>query len=122
MINMKSALDIAQKIVDKVVEWSPAIRKGEATIKPFADKIAGLVPGGTVAVTVVEGLLDGVLSVAPEIQQGLVSGQPYILALAGLLTGTNATRESLDALMVQLKADSDEFMLPLPPDDGSTTT
>jgi hypothetical protein len=52
----------------------------------------------------------------------VVSSIPYVQAIAGLIGGSNATPEQIDAVLARINAASDEFLSPLPPDDGSTTT
>ena len=67
-------------------------------------------------------IVNGLIKLAPAIQKGVVSSAPYVQAIGGLITGGNATQEQIDALLVQLEADSADFQTPLPEDDGTTTT
>ncbi len=73
-------------------------------------------------VAISEALVSAIVKAAPAIQQGVVSSLPYVQAIAGLIQGTNATQEQIDATLAQINAATDEFLKPLPPDDGSTTT
>jgi hypothetical protein len=52
----------------------------------------------------------------------VISSVPYVQAIGGLIAGSNATSEQIDAVLAQINAASDEFLKPLPPDDGFTTT
>ncbi|MBN9600824.1 MAG: hypothetical protein J0G28_14285 [Afipia sp.] len=76
----------------------------------------------TAGIAVAEAIVNGIIRVAPAIQKGVVSSAPYVRAIAGLLAGTNATQEEIDATLAQINAATEEFLTPLPPDDGSTTT
>jgi hypothetical protein len=76
----------------------------------------------TAGIAVAEAIVNGIIRVAPAIERGVVSSAPYVRALAGLLAGTNATQEEIDAALAQINAATDEFLAPLPPDDGTTTT
>ena len=69
-----------------------------------------------------EAIVSAIVKVAPAIQQGVVSSLPYVQAIAGLIQGTNATQEQIDATLAQINVATDEFLKPLPTDDGSTTT
>lgn len=69
-----------------------------------------------------EQIVSAIIKAAPAIQKGVVSAEPYVMAIGGMLVGSNATQDQVDALLVQLKADSADFQTPLPVDDGSTTT
>ncbi|ABE62254.1 conserved hypothetical protein [Nitrobacter hamburgensis X14] len=69
-----------------------------------------------------EAIVSAIVKVAPAIEQGVVSSIPYVQAIAGLIGGNNATPEQIDAVLARINAASDEFLSPLPPDDGSTTT
>lgn len=69
-----------------------------------------------------EQIVSAIIKVAPAIQQGEVSMEPYVEAIAGMITGTNATPAMVDALVAQVQKDSADFQIPLPADDGSTTT
>jgi hypothetical protein len=62
------------------------------------------------------------VKVAPAIEQGVISSVPYVQAIGGLISGSNATSAQIDAVLARINAASDEFLKPLPPDDGSTTT
>lgn len=79
-----------------------------------ADIIAGI--------AVAEAIVSGIIRVAPAIERGVVSSAPYVRALAGLLAGANATQEEIDAALARINAATDDFLTPLPPDDGTTTT
>ncbi|WP_439924850.1 hypothetical protein [Nitrobacter sp. JJSN] len=69
-----------------------------------------------------EAIVSAIVKVAPAIEQGVVSSIPYVQAIAGLIGGSNATSDEIDAVLAQINAAADEFLSPLPPDDGSTTT
>ena len=71
---------------------------------------------------VAEAIVNAIVKVAPAIEQGVVSSIPYVQAIAGLIGGSNATPEQIDAVLARINAASEEFLSPLPPDDGSTTT
>jgi hypothetical protein len=71
---------------------------------------------------VAEAIVSAIVKVAPAIEQGVVSSIPYVQAIAGLIGGSNATPEQIDAVLARINAASEEFLSPLPPDDGSTTT
>ncbi len=71
---------------------------------------------------VAEAIVSAIVKVAPAIEQGVISSVPYIQAIGGLIAGSNATSAQIDAVLAQINAASDEFLKPLPPDDGSTTT
>jgi hypothetical protein len=73
-------------------------------------------------VAVAEAIVSAIIKAAPAIQKGVVSSLPYVQAIAGLVQGTNATQEQIDATLAQINAATDEFLQPLPPDDGTTTT
>lgn len=66
------------------------------------------------ALTIAEQIVTAVIKIAPAVEQGVVSTEPYVQALAGMLTGSNATQAQVDALLVQLQSDSDDFQTPLP--------
>lgn len=69
-----------------------------------------------------EAIVAAIVKVAPAIQKGVVSSLPYAQAIAGLIQGSNATQEQIDAALASINAATDEFLKPLPPDDGTTTT
>lgn len=71
---------------------------------------------------VAEAIVSAIVKVAPAIEQGVISSVPYVQAIGGLIAGSNATSAQIDAVLAQINAASDEFLKPLPPDDGSTTT
>ena len=71
---------------------------------------------------VAEAIVSAIVKVAPAIEQGVVSSIPSVQAIAGLIGGSNATPEQIDAVLARINAASEEFLSPLPPDDGSTTT
>ena len=71
---------------------------------------------------VAEAIVSAIVKVAPAIEQGVVSSIPYVQAIAGQIRGSNATPEQIDAVLARINAAADEFLNPLPPDDGSTTT
>jgi hypothetical protein len=73
-------------------------------------------------VAIAEAIVSAIVKAAPAIQQGVVSSLPYVQAIAGLIQGTNATQQQIDATLAQINAATDEFLKPLPPDDGATTT
>ena len=73
-------------------------------------------------VAIAEAIVSAIVRAAPAIQQGVISSLPYVQAIAGLIQGTNATQEQIDATLAQINAATDEFLKPLPADDGSTTT
>lgn len=70
---------------------------------------------------VAEAIVSAIVKVAPAIEQGVVSSIPYVQAIGGLIAGTNATSEEIDAVLARINAATDNFLKPLPPDDGSTT-
>lgn len=74
------------------------------------------------ALAVSEAIVEAIVKVAPAIEQGVASGLPYAQAIAGLITGSNATQAQIDATLAAVNAATDQFLTPLPPDDGSTTT
>lgn len=69
-----------------------------------------------------EAIVAAIVKVAPAIQQGVVSSLRYAQAITGLIQGSNATQEQIDVALASINAATDEFVKPLPPDDGSTTT
>jgi len=73
-------------------------------------------------VAIAEAIVSAVVKAAPAIQQGVVSSLPYVQAIAGLIQGSNATQDQIDAALASINAATDEFLKPLPPDDGATTT
>lgn len=73
-------------------------------------------------VILAEQIVSAIIKVAPAIQKGIVSAEPYVMAIGGMLAGSNATQEQVDALLAQLDADSADFQMPLPADDGTTST
>jgi hypothetical protein len=73
-------------------------------------------------VAVAEAIVSAIIKAAPAIRQGVVSSLPYAQAIAGLIQGANTTQEQIDATLAQINAATDEFLKPLPPDDGTTTT
>ncbi len=76
----------------------------------------------TAGIAIAEAIVNGIIRVAPAIERGVVSSAPYVRALAGLLQGTNATQADIDAALAQINAATDEFLAPLPADDGTTST
>jgi hypothetical protein len=73
-------------------------------------------------VLLAEQIVAAIIKAAPAIEQGVASEVPYVQALAGLIGGSNATREQIDATLAAINAATDQFLQPLPPDDGTTTT
>ncbi|EAQ35658.1 hypothetical protein NB311A_12579 [Nitrobacter sp. Nb-311A] len=74
------------------------------------------------ALAAAEAIVNAIIKVAPAIEQGVASSMPYVQAIAGLIGGSNATADEIDAVLARINAEVDEFLRPLPPDDGSTTT
>ena len=76
----------------------------------------------TAGLTVAEAIVNAIVKAAPAIEQGVASSVPYVQAIAGLIRGTNATQQQIDDTLNAINAASDQFLEPLPPDDGTTTT
>lgn len=76
----------------------------------------------TAGLAVAEAIVNAIVKAAPAIEQGVVSSVPYVQAIAGLIQGTNATQQQIDETLDVINAASDQFLEPLPPDDGTTTT
>lgn len=66
------------------------------------------------ALTLAEQIVSAIIKIAPSVEKGVADTAPYVQALAGMLTGSNATQAQVDALLVQLDADSADFQTPLP--------
>ena len=70
-------------------------------------------------IALAEQIVSALIKAAPAIQAGVVSVAPYVQAIGGMLVGGNATQAQVDALRVQLDADSADFQTPLPPDPAA---
>jgi hypothetical protein len=74
------------------------------------------------AIAIATALVNAIVKNAPTIIDDWNKSAPYISAIAGMIQGTNATQESIDSLLASANIATDEFLRPLPPDDGTTTT
>lgn len=70
----------------------------------------------------VEAIISAAIRAAPAIERGVATAAPYVDALVGLVSGNEVTQADLDAAVASVKAQSDRFQEPLPPDDGTTNT
>jgi hypothetical protein len=73
------------------------------------------------AVAIASAIVNVIVKNAPAIIDDWNKSAPYINAIAGMIQGTNATQESIDSLLASANIAADEFLKPLPPDDGTTT-
>lgn len=76
----------------------------------------------TAGIAIAQAIFDAIVKAYPAIQKGVVSSVPFVEAIAGLIAGSNATQEQIDQALANVNAVTDEFLKPLPPDDGNTTT
>jgi len=74
------------------------------------------------AIAIAMALVNAIVQNAPKIIDDWNRSAPYVSAIAGMIQGTNATQESIDSLLASANIATDEFLRPLPPDDGTTTT
>jgi hypothetical protein len=74
------------------------------------------------AVQIASAIVNAIVANAPAIEQDIAASKPYVDAIAGMIQGTNATIESITSLLASANISADQFLTPLPPDDGTTTT
>jgi hypothetical protein len=74
------------------------------------------------AVSVATSIVNAIVANAPAIEQDISASQPYVQAIAGMIQGTNATIDSITQLLNAANISTDQFLQPLPADDGTTTT
>lgn len=71
----------------------------------------------------IEGILSTVVKLAPAVEAGVASLTPIAETIYNNLVGGAAiTQTQLDALESQVDAIAAQIQVPLPADDGSTTT
>lgn len=74
------------------------------------------------AISIATALVNAIVQNAPTIIKDWNASAPYVSAIAGMIQGTNATQETIDSLLAAANVATDDFLKPLPPDDGTTTT
>jgi hypothetical protein len=74
------------------------------------------------AVQLATTIVNAIVVNAPAIEADVSASIPYVNAIAGMIQGTNATMESIQALLASADIATDDFLKPLPADDGTTTT
>jgi hypothetical protein len=67
-------------------------------------------------------LIQAIVANAPAIIADFNNSKPYVAAIEGMITGTNATIAEIKVLLTNADIAVDDFLTPLPPDDGTTTT
>ena len=74
-------------------------------------------------IATIEGILGTVVKLAPAVEAGVASLTPIAQTIYNNLVGGNEiTQAQLDALEAQVDALAAQIQIPLPPDDGTTTT
>jgi hypothetical protein len=74
------------------------------------------------AVSIASAIVNAIVANAPAIEQDVAASKPYVDAIAGMIQGSNATIDTITQLLTNANIATDQFLTPLPPDDGSTTT
>lgn len=74
------------------------------------------------AIALAESIVNAIVANAPAIEADVSQSIPYVQAIAGMIQGTNATIETIQTLLGNANITVDDFLKPLPPDDGTTTT
>lgn len=74
------------------------------------------------AISIASSIVNAIIANMPAIEQDISASQPYVQAIAGMIQGTNATIDTITALLNAANISTDQFLTPLPPDDGTTTT
>jgi hypothetical protein len=74
------------------------------------------------AISLAESIVNAIVANAPAIEADVSASIPYVQAIAGMIQGTNATIETIQTLLANANIAVDDFLKPLPPDDGTTTT
>lgn len=67
-------------------------------------------------------LVNAIAQNAPAIIADVTASKPYVDAIVGMASGSNATIDQVKALLAAADVSADDFLMPLPPDDGTTTT
>jgi hypothetical protein len=67
-------------------------------------------------------IVNAIVVNAPAIEADVSKSIPYVQAIAGMIQGTNATMATIQSLLASANISVDDFLTPLPPDDGTTTT
>jgi hypothetical protein len=71
---------------------------------------------------IVVSIVQAIVANAPALIADFSASKPYVDALVGLTTGSNATIAQIQTLLQQADVSVSDFLQPLPPDDGTTTT
>jgi hypothetical protein len=71
---------------------------------------------------IVVALVQAIIANAPAIIQDFNNSKPYVDAIVGMIKGTNASIDQIKTLLNNADVAADDFLKPLPPDDGTTTT
>jgi hypothetical protein len=74
------------------------------------------------ALSIASSIVNAIIANMPAIEQDISASQPYVQAIAGMIQGTNATIDSITQLLNAANISTDQFLTPLSPDDGTTTT
>lgn len=74
------------------------------------------------ALALAETIVNAIVQNAPAIEADVSASIPYVQAIAGMIQGTNATMATVQSLLANADIAVDQFLQPLPPDDGTTTT
>lgn len=67
-------------------------------------------------------IVNAIVQNAPAIEADVSKSIPYVNAIAGMIKGTNATMTEIQSLLASANIAVDDFLTPLAPDDGTTTT
>lgn len=74
------------------------------------------------AIALAESIVNAIVANAPAIEADVAQSIPYVQAIAGMIQGTNASIDTIQTLLGNANIAVDDFLKPLPPDDGTTTT
>ena len=74
------------------------------------------------ALALADTIVNAIVQNAPAIKADVTASVPYVEAVAGMIQGSNATMATVQSLLANANIAVDEFLQPLPPDDGTTTT
>ncbi len=76
----------------------------------------------TAVIAAISAVIQAAVKLGPSVIQLEQDAQPFAQAIYGMFTGTNVTPEQLAALEAKIDDLVAQLEVPLPPDDGTTTT
>lgn len=76
----------------------------------------------TTIIETISTVINEAVTLGPAVIKAVEDAEPFAQVIYNMFTGATVTQAQIDAAMTQLAALSAELQVPLPADDGTTTT